>query len=465
MANIGVNYDSLSNVQAGLKGINEQLDDTWDALDKGNTAISDISNKHNGVFGDSLKNINKALEAIELGAMADIDELIKQTKNVQETFYDAEGQIISNLDQLPDDLANYFFDENEPDPNGYTISENTGAETTKDAETTGPASSGGGSTGATGGTGASSALVGSTATQEEMDEELPEKKETEEKDDNKQNSSNENKDNNTTNDDKNTSDDKKDSSSTNDNKDNSDTFKEARDNANKATSKETSKSVLAGVTGGSAIGAATKAAETAGNTTSSKKDDSNDEKDENGVKAEALGDTTSEDGTQILGQLEAESGTHQTSPIDVTIKNKSGTTLVPTLAGIAAAGFAGVGTKAFLDKKEKEEDEEEEKESYSGDYEEVGEENNLLDNSDNIGFNPDEIIEEGESNSVTDSANNNSVIEDIKKSAEENDGGGFNAMPALAGAAAAGLAGGGIIGLLKKEDDEDDEEEDPKDFE
>ena len=48
----------------------------------------------------------------------------------------------------------------------------------------------------------------------------------------------------------------------------------------------------------------------------------------------------------------SESGTHQTIPIDTTVdKKSSSSSAIPIIAGIAAAGAAGIGTKIYLDRK------------------------------------------------------------------------------------------------------------------
>ena len=77
---------------------------------------------------------------------------------------------------------------------------------------------------------------------------------------------------------------------------------------------------------------------------------------------------------------------------------------------------------------------------------------NDLDITDDIGFDPTEIIEKDE-------LGENKFSENIEEDSESSDDEGFNAMPALAGALAGGLAGAGAGMLLDDEDDEDDEEE------
>ena len=480
MAKIVVNYQALGVVQSELTGIYGQLDSMWDTLEAAQTAINEIGDPHDEVFSAVSDLINNQLEVIEFGGLEAIEELNTKTGEVISTFFDEEGNIIANLDNIPDNLSEYFGIEE--DPNGYTITADTGADTSDAAESTVP-SGGGGSTGAVPGTGGTSTVPGS---QDHISSEVPH---------NETNSSDSNKDDNDTDNEENVGDIPGDSagrlpsndngngnnnnSSNNNNSNNNDnnskngnTFKDAKENAQNAGNSNPSKDITAGgVVGGAAIGAATTAANTAGSTSGN---DDGSGTDKETIKGEALGDTVVGDDALLneedFAGLDSgvDNDTHQTSPIDVSIDKESGTSVIPTLAGVVAAGLAGVGTKAVLDKKDKddEDEEDEEGETYSGDYEAAdGNGNNLLDSSDDIGFNPDAIIEEGESGGLANDVYPDSVIEDMQPSNDRDSG--FNAMPALAGAAGAGLAGVGLVGLLKKEDDEDEEEEkeDPKDFE
>lgn len=469
MANIGVNYDSLNNVKTGLSNIaTDQLEEIKTLLGTAQTTINGLSEAHDNVWAGILNTIDEQLTAVGDSITA-VDALATNVGAVSSNFYDAEGKIQSDVNNIDADLAEYF---GLPENSGFTVSENTGAETTSGAETTGPVgpgSSGGG--GAYGGTGAvtgSSAMTSSLPTKEDPKDKAEKLTQTsQEKDDTKEtktNSSGETNDNSqtdtnngstnetkpTNNDNTNTSRDIKESS----------TYQEAKENAEKAA-KGTSKSVITSSSGGAAMGAAIGAASATGNNNSNNSNSSDKSSETEGVKAEALGDTVIGDDEFIDMETDIDSGTHQTAPIDVTIDKNTGTGPVPALAGVAAAGLAGVGTKVFLDRRDKDDDDEEEKETFSGDYETVGEKGKEeLDSSDNIGFNPETIIEEGESSGLENEVYPSSVIEDIQASEEKT---GFNAMPALA---AAGLAGAGLAGMLgKKEDDEEDDEKDPQDFE
>ena len=98
-----------------------------------------------------------------------------------------------------------------------------------------------------------------------------------------------------------------------------------------------------------------------------------------------------------------DNNSHQTIPIDTSSdKKSSGTSVVPIIAGIAAAGAAGIGTKIYLDRKSNndndEDDNGEDEYSYSGDYAVADNSESYLDNSDDIGYSAikdaDEAMEE-----------------------------------------------------------------------
>ena len=124
-------------------------------------------------------------------------------------------------------------------------------------------------------------------------------------------------------------------------------------------------------------------------------------------------DPTPEDPTTEEPTPEPESGTHTTVPIDTDIpkKNSSGSSVIPLIAGIAAAGAAGIGTKMYLDRKannDNDEDslDEEEEYDYSGDYEVENNSDSYLDNTDDISYSAikeaDEAMEKETSEALED---------------------------------------------------------------
>ena len=392
MANISVNYDSLANVQNKLNGdiADDQLETIVSDLTSAENDISTISEKHDNIWGNVLEGVGNQIEALQQSIRA-VHELATNVGSVSNNFFDAEQNIKDNVHSIAPELAEYF--DNMPS-SGLTVSENTGADTTSSAISAQPISGGGGGTGATMGTPVSAiaptaAITGAVV--EDKPKKIEDKKKNEkatlEKEAQKEGTLAK------TDDQKTQSKDIKDTS----------TYEEAKDNAQKVSNTSSEKKVIIASTGGGTLGTATQAASKVGSINDKKVDKLDVPKEDEEVKAEAIGDTIPDE--EIIDDFEnidaeTDSGTHQTEPIDVTEEEKPNNNMIPALAGVAAAGLAGIGTKVVLDKKNDDEDEEDEnQETFSGDYEIAGDSStNELDSSDTIGFNPESIIEEDESN-------------------------------------------------------------------
>jgi hypothetical protein len=447
MANIKVSYDSLANVQRSLEEDigNDQLTQIKADLTTAKSTISNISSGHDNVWSNALKTISTQLTSLN-DSIESVLELATRTGSISDNFYESENKIKDNVNGMDSELAEYF---GLPENSGYTVTANTGAQTTKGAETTSPAANYDSTSRTATMTSAVTGSILKSITSEEED-----KKIIKEDDKDKKQSPQKIEDESEKNKEINKSDDK---INENDSKNDS-TYKEAKENAESTASSTIAKNVTASVAGTTAMGTAAGVASSIGNpnnttTTTSNESTKNEEiKTENEeVTGEALGEFT-EDPIEGTIEVESESGTHQTAPIDVNIDKANGTQVIPALAGVAAAGASGIGTKIVLDKRnsDDEENDEEEKETFSGDYETAGtNENEQLDITDDIGFDPTEIIEKDE-------LGENNFSENIEEDSESSDDEGFNAMPALAGALAGGLAGAGAGMLL---DDEDDDEE------
>ena len=445
MASIGVNYDSLANVQRSLEEdiADDQLTQINTDLTTANSTISDISSEHDNIWSNAIETISEQLTSIT-DSIESVLELATRTGNVSDTFYSAENQIKENVSSIDGDLAEYF---GLPENTGLTVTATTGATTTTQATAGHGAGDYPVTTGATPGTDHETTVLKQEKEKTKDDKEKTEDKD-KTKDDDKDKSPQTIEDKDQEKESKET-DDKE-----NDNNKDETTYQKAKDNAESTSSSSVAKNVTSSVAGTSAMGTATGAASAIGNpnnsTTTSNESIENEEIDTENeeVTGEALGEFT-EDPVEGTIEIETESGSHQTDPIDVTIDKANGTSVVPALAGVAAAGASGIGTKVVLDKmntEDKDEDEEE-NETFSGDYEVAGtKENEQLDMTDDIGFDPTEIIEKDE-------LGGNSFSENLEEDSESSEEEGFNSMPALAGALAGGLAG---AAMLSDDDDEDD---------
>ena len=446
MANISLNYDSLANVKRSLEEdvANDQLTQIKEDLTTAESTISKISSGHDNVWSNALKTISTQLTSLA-DSIESVLELATRTENVSDNFYESENKIKDDVNSMDSELADYF---GLPENSGYTVTANTGAQTTGGAETTSPAARSGAQIAAT--TSMTKAVTGtilkSTPSKKEdkklLKEDDKDKKKSPQiiydKEENKENEIN-----------------KTDDSTNKDGNKSDSTYQQAKENAKSISTSTVAKNVTASVAGTTTMGTAAGVAGAFGNpnkdTTTASESINNEETSVGNEKvtAEALGEFT-EDPIEGTIEVENESGTHQTAPIDVNIDKSNGSQVIPTLAGVAAAGASGIGTKIVLDKRnsdeDDDEDEEETTETFSGDYETAGaNENEQLDITDDIGFDPTEIIENDELGENNFSEN---IVEDSESSEEE----GFNAMPALAGA----LAGAGT-GMLLAEDDEEDE--------
>ena len=451
MANIKVSYDSLANVKRSLEEdiANDQLTQIKSDLTTAESTISNISSGHDNVWSNALKTISTQLTSLT-DSIESVLELATRTGSVSDNFYESENKIKDNVNSMDSELADYF---GLPENSGYTVTANTGAQTTKGAETTSPAAN-------YDSTSRTAAMTGTILKQNPQEKE--EKKQIK-KDDKDKKESPQKIDDKTDNKDKETN--KTDETTTNNNNDNNNkndsTYQDVKEKAESISSTKVAKNVTAPVVGTTAMGTAAGVAGAIGNpnnkvTTSTETTKTEEMSTENEtVTAEALGEFT-EDPIEGTIEVESESGTHQTAPIDVNIDKANGTQVIPALAGVAAAGASGIGTKTILDKRnsddEEDTEEEEAKETFSGDYETAGlNENEQLDITDDIGFDPTEIIEKDE-------LGENNFTENIEKDSESSNDEGFNSMPALAGALAGGLAGAGA-GMLLDEDDEDESKE------
>ena len=350
MANIKVSYDSLANVQRSLEEDigNDQLTQIKADLTTAKSTISNISSGHDNVWSNALKTISTQLTSLN-DSIESVLELATRTGSISDNFYESENKIKDNVNGMDSELAEYF---GLPENSGYTVTANTGAQTTKGAETTSPAAN----YDSTSRTAAmTSAVTGSILKSIPSEEE--DKKIIKEDDKDKKQSPQKIEDESEKNNEINKSDDK---INENDNKNDS-TYKEAKENAESTASSTIAKNVTASVAGTTAMGTAAGVASSIGNpnnttTTTSNESTKNEEiKTENEeIKAEALGEFT-DDPIEGTIEVESESGTHQTAPIDVNIDKANGTQVIPALAGVAAAGASGIGTKIVLDKRNQKE--------------------------------------------------------------------------------------------------------------
>ena len=429
MPKVTVDYDSLGNVQRAYDILaTDELSDTYSELYAAQSTIEDIGSGHDNIWNTIVSNLQSKRRELQ-SSIEDVRDLSDMTGMVSDTFTETEEQIVNNIDEIAD-----YFGFTDHNASNYTVTPNTGADTSSAAEseqpTPTPGSPSGTGTGATAGSSPTTTTIVSKSNDSQDDntkstQTTDDKKEKEEsKEDNKEEKA---KDDNTTDTTKeeqtDTSHDIEDSSTYEDSKENAEEVSQTSDSQNVSD-------VVTGVTGGAAIGTATEAASSLGNanntTTDGKDEKPTDEKDpesDEEITGQAVGDILDDD-FLINGEAETDSGTHQTSPIDVTLDKESGTNVIPALAGVAAAGLAGIGTKVALDKKDEEDDEEEEieEETFNGDYDVAGEEKNqLLDSSDDIGFNPETIIEEDENNEhggVENDIYPQSVLQDIQSKEE-----------------------------------------------
>ena len=411
MPNIIVDYNDLGVVQTAFNNLADvDLTDAYKGVSKAQETIEKYGSGHDNIWSDVASSLQSEKRDLD-EKINEVRDLSDKSGEVSETFTDDEHQIIENVDRIDSDLADYFGLDR--DISKYTITPNTAADTSSTAQTiikpdyNSPAKlSLDAPTGATTSTSPATTAVVSkmnneanetntetTQTIENKQETQQEKEEEkQEKDNSRDKKAQEEQD---------TSRDIKDSS----------TYKQAKENAEEVSQKTSTKNIstetseVAGPTT-TAIGSATEAASNIGKTTSTstttKKDDTihTEEKEETPVNIEvkgtASGDIIDDDFVINDDLLETDSGTHHNSPIDVTLDKNTSADVIPGLAGVAAAGLTGIGTKVVLDKKENEDEEEEtEEETFNGDYDIAGEEDNqLLDSSDDIGFNPETIIEE-----------------------------------------------------------------------
>ena len=414
MAQVIVNYDTLGVVQTNYNNLaDDELNNAVSKLTNAKESIEEVGKSHDNIWSNVVSSLQSEIGRLNSG-IDDVLTLSDMTRVVSETFSEAEGQIINNINEL----ADYFG----MDPNAsYTVTANTGATPTplaetRDSDTILSSDYYERTTGAvTGSLPMTTALRSENINTNKKNVSELSRENSENKD------TTENKQDNPT-------QDAPSNEEKTDTKDSS-TYKKAQKNAEEVSKTTNSKNVtniFTPVAGTTAMGAASSAARNIGQPTNptSTTDEADELSTDEEIKGQAIGEILDDD-SLINEEVtpKVESGTHQTSPIDVTIDKNTSIDSVPVIAGVASAGLAGIGTKVILDKKEKDDDkEEDEEETFSGDYETAGETSeNLLDSSDDIGFDPETIIEEDEPSNQTGLEDNiypQSVLQDLQSKEE-----------------------------------------------